>query len=263
MATLGYRDPETWEIVDLAIDRDALAHSEHGELACQDCHGDAYQRYPHPVPAGDEVLGCIACHEDEVDSAYRFDRIASEFAASVHAAVDPNRRAGPLQCRSCHDPHAFRVAQVGEPLAAIVGRHNAVCTNCHQERTEAGLPRHAWLPNPAAHWRAVRCIDCHTPAGAPASHRIQPAAEAARNCVGCHSRSPRLLGRLYAYRSEEEVARHGWLAKAVVNDAYIIGMSRNPALDRMSLLVLALLALGLAAHGLGRYLAGRARRRRT
>jgi hypothetical protein len=263
MATLGYRDPATWEIVDLAIDPDQLVHSEHGALACDDCHSEAYRRYPHPKPVGEDAVGCIACHEEGADSAFRFDLIAGEFAASVHATIEPGEGVGPLDCSACHDPHAFRVAQVGEPLAVIVGRHNAICLDCHQEQTEAGLPRHAWLPSPEAHWRAVRCVDCHTPAGAQASHQIQPAAEAARNCVGCHSRSAELLGRLYAFRSEEELSRRGLLGKAVVNDAYIIGMSRSPTLDRVSLLVLGLLTLGLAAHGLGRYLTGRARRRRS
>lgn len=270
MATLGYRDPASGTIVDLFIDPHRLAQSTHADLACTDCHGHRHRRYPHPEQAPGETLGCVGCHRDDEEAArYRLDLIEAELRASVHVIEGAGRDGRPIACDACHDPHRFRVAQVGEPLADIIARHNAICLDCHaavpgpegQGSPGQGPPGHGWLPSPAAHWRSVRCVDCHTTALGQASHQILPAAQAARHCVGCHARSAELLSRLYRYRSEEELARRGWLAKAIFNEAYVVGLSRSPALDRLSLILLALVALGLGAHGLGRYLSWRARRR--
>ncbi len=260
MSTLGYRDPQSGEIIELFIAPQALAHSTHGELACSECHGQRYRDYPHPDPdpAADGMRGCVRCHEDdETGSSYRLDRIQAEFEQSVHVTAVESPRDRPVGCESCHDPHRFRPAQVGDPIEQIVGEHNRVCLSCHETIRDPRLASHAWLPNPERHWQAVRCIDCHTTGLGEASHQILPADQAARHCVGCHSRSAELLNRLYDYRSEEELARHGWLSKAVFNEAYVVGLSRNPALDRLSLIVLGLVALALAAHGAGRYLASR------
>lgn len=281
METLGYRDPATGEILRLSVDPQQFGHSSHGELGCDDCHGRDYRRYPHPEVALTDALSCLGCHREEPQAAdYDLEQIDAEFAASVHAGGDWESASEALTCHDCHDPHAFRPVEVGEPLAAIVARHNRVCRSCHVDpdlgdadlttrslsigpaRQVPGAGPHAWLPHPQAHWEAVRCIDCHTPALGGAEHRVLPAAQAARRCVECHSRSARLLNDLYDYRSEEELARRGWLAKAVFNEAYIVGMSRNPALDRLSLFVLAVVILLLGAHGLGRYLASRAQRRK-
>jgi hypothetical protein len=116
------------------------------------------------------------------------------------------------------------------------------------------------LPNPTLHWRSVRCIECHTPATTHFSHQILPAEQSARNCVECHSKEARLLTRLYQYRSQEDLQKNGWLNKAVFNQAYIIGMSRNETIDRWSLIILALTLVGLLAHGLGRFIANKVRR---
>ncbi|MBK1730204.1 cytochrome c3 family protein [Thiococcus pfennigii] len=269
MATLGYRDPQTWAIVDLFVDPVRFAESAHRELVCVDCHAEDYRGYPHPQVAT-ERKGCTDCHRKNEAVHAQLARIAAELAASVHGKADPDAAdARPLDCSSCHDPHDFRPAGCDEPLAAIVHRHNAICFACHQDRpavlggTDVALPPHAWLPDREAHWQAVRCVECHTPTAAPASHLVQPAAVAARDCVGCHSRSAELLGDLYAYRSEEEIARRGWLSRAVFNEAYVVGLSRSPTIDRLSLIGLAVVAGLLAAHGLGRWLAARARRRRA
>jgi hypothetical protein len=88
-----------------------------------------------------------------------------------------------------------------------------------------------------------------------------PAEESAENCVDCHSTNPQLLARLYHFRSEEDIARRGLLAQAVFNEAYVVGMSKSPMLDRISLMIIGLMVLLLTAHGVGRYLAHRANRR--
>lgn len=261
MPTLAYRNPDDGRILDLSIDRNALAHSVHGELACIDCHRRSYRRYPHPERAAPGDLDCIGCHEDEDDGLSRgWADIDKEFHLSVHATSDAPEAAG-FSCHSCHDPHRFRTAEVGEPIGQIVRNHNDVCMSCHQELVAPQSISHDWLPNRDAHWKSVRCVDCHTPVALYANHQILPAEQSAQNCVGCHSTDSQLLARLYHFRSEEDIARSGLLAKALYNEAYVVGMSKSPLLDRLSLALLGLVFLMLMAHGLGRYLAHRATRK--
>ncbi len=261
MPTLAYRNPDDGRILDLSIDRDALAHSVHGELACIDCHRRSYRRYPHPERAAPGDLDCIGCHEDEDDGLSRgWVDIDKEFHLSVHAMSDAQEAAG-FSCHSCHDPHRFRTAAVGEPIGQIVRNHNDVCLSCHQELVAPHSTSHDWLPNRDAHWQAVRCVDCHTPVALYANHQILPADQSEQNCVGCHSADSQLLARLYHFRSEEDIARSGLLAKALYNEAYVVGMSKSPMLDQLSLFLLGLTVMLLAAHGVGRYLAHRAKRK--
>ncbi|MFB1489257.1 MULTISPECIES: nitrate reductase [unclassified Thiocapsa] len=261
MSTLAYRNPENGDIVDLSIDREGLAHSVHGELACIDCHRRSYRRYPHPDRPAPGDLDCIGCHEDDDQNLSRgWVDIDAEFKHSVHAVSDSPKAAG-FSCHSCHDPHRFRPAAVGDPIAQIVRNHNGVCLSCHEELIAPSSTSHDWLPNRDAHWGSVRCVDCHTPVALFANHEILPAEDSAKNCVSCHSADSQLLARLYHFRSEEDIARSGLLAKAVFNEAYVVGMSKSPTLDRISLIIMGLMVLLLAAHGVGRYLARRANRR--
>jgi hypothetical protein len=261
MSTLAYREPDDGEIVDLSIDREGLAHSVHGEMACIDCHRRSYRRYPHPDRPAPGDLDCIGCHEDDDQNLSRgWVDIDAEFKRSVHAVSDSPKAAG-FSCHSCHNPHRFRPATVGEPIVQIVRNHNGVCLSCHEKLVAPSSMSHDWLPNRDAHWASVRCVDCHTPVAVAANHEVLPAEKSEKNCVRCHSADPQLLARLYRFRSEEDIARSGLLAKAVFNEAYVVGMSKSPALDRLSLIIMGLTVLVLAAHGLGRYLARRANRR--
>lgn len=261
MPTLAYRNPENGDIVDLSIDREGLAHSVHGELACIDCHRRSYRRYPHPDRPAPGDLDCIGCHEDDDQKLSRgWVDIDAEFKRSVHAVSD-SPKAADFSCHSCHDPHRFRPAAVGEPIVQIVRNHNGVCLSCHGGLVAPFSTSHDWLPNRDAHWGSVRCVDCHTPVALFANHEILPAEDSAKNCVSCHSADAQLLARLYHFRSEEDIARSGLLAKAVFNEAYVVGMSKSPALDRLSLIMMGLTVLLLAAHGVGRYLVHRANRR--
>ncbi|SDW32430.1 cytochrome c3 family protein [Thiocapsa roseopersicina] len=261
MPTLAYRNPESGEIVDLSIDREGLAHSVHGELACIDCHRRSYRRYPHPDRPAPGDLDCIGCHEDDDQNLSRgWVDIDAEFKRSVHAVSDSPKAVG-FSCHSCHDPHRFRPAAVGEPIAQIVRNHNEVCLSCHGKLIAPTNTSHDWLPNRDAHWASVRCVECHTPVADFANHEVLPAEKSEKNCVSCHSANPQLLARLYHFQSEEDIARSGLLAKAVFNEAYVVGMSKSPALDRLSLAIMGLMVLLLAAHGVGRYLVRRANRR--
>jgi len=268
MVTLAYRDGDTGKLVDLFIDPRGLAESVHGQLTCVKCHAQDYRYYPHPPTATSEQLACVGCHtQDPARSDYPFQAIAAQYAKSVHANSDDPQAQG-FGCYSCHDPHGFRVSTVGKPLAEIVQDDNRVCLSCHEQVRDPLSDLHRWLPNREAHWMAVRCVECHTPPAVGAdetqrvSHRILPAKESNLTCVNCHSGNQRLLGRLYAYRSREDLARDGLFAKAVFNEAYVVGLSRSPLIDALGLVVIGLTALGLMAHGVGRYRAHQRSRER-
>ncbi|MBK1722272.1 nitrate reductase [Thiocystis violacea] len=262
MATLAYRNPENGEIVDLAIAPQALSHSVHGELACSDCHDSDFGQYPHPERLKGETLACVGCHEEHDDAAervYRFKTIDEEFKHSIHVTSDAPEVAG-FSCHSCHDPHAFRNSEIGEEIAQIVRQDNGICLSCHAEIQDPLRDPHTWLPKPEKHREAVRCLDCHTPLsedGQAVSHRILAGKDSNRDCVKCHSKAPQLLNRLYQYRSETDLANKGWISKAVFNEAYVVGMSRSPLIDRSALAIIAITLLGLGAHGYGRYRAYR------
>jgi hypothetical protein len=262
MATLGYRDPATGAVIDLAVDPHAFTGSVHGTLACTECHDPGYRDYPHPHALAATRPDCVGCHErlkDAAERTYRFTSIDAEYQRSIHATSDQAAARG-FGCHSCHDPHAFQVSQVGKPIGAVVHDDNRVCRSCHEGPDRPLAAHHAWLPERERHWEQVRCLDCHTPVRAdegPVSHEVRQATQANRDCVGCHSRESRLLERLYRYRSGEDLATRGWINLAVFNEAYVVGMSRSDTLDRLGLGVLGLTILGLAGHAFGRYRAYR------
>lgn len=258
MATLARRDQTTGAVVDLSIDVPAYRASTHAPLACLDCHGRGYRPYPHRLATADESLDCVACHDRNAKAgAPDLSAIATEFHASVHAKADPlHPNTPPVRCADCHNPHGFAPLPDQAPLATVIATANGPCLGCHGD---GGWPDgHAWLPRPEAHWQATRCVDCHTPvtsgAGLRPSHEVLAAAKANASCVECHSRDSRLLNALYTHRSREALSVSGWWSQAIDNEAYIVGMSRNPWLDRLSLAVIGLMLAGIAAHALGRYL---------
>ncbi len=257
MATMGYRDPKTGGFISLVLDLPTLSQSVHGELACSHCHAEGYLGYPHESPHSARELNCVQCHQDHPDNTERvdFSLIDAEFQASVHARSDDPQAEG-FRCHSCHNPHVFRASLLGREIPEIVRYDNQICLACHDELHDPLSQSHDWLPNRNRHWESVRCIDCHTPLsdnGRPVSHEILSAADSHVNCVNCHSQGQGLLRRLYQYRSREAIEQRGFFASAVYNDAYIVGMSRNPLIDRLALIVIGLTVLGLAAHGYGRY----------
>jgi hypothetical protein len=268
METMAYRDRETREIVNLSIDRDAYEHSVHHELACGDCHERGYRRYPHRTTTAEEGLTCVGCHEErQGDERYSPPNLAGfdiQFQHSVHALEAKEPGGTPFSCFSCHNPHSFKPLPNDTPVKQVVAANNGLCLDCHTELLTPVPKGHEWLPRPQAHWSAVRCFDCHTPLEgrdlyAP-SHELLGAAESNQNCVECHSQGGELLAQLYVHRAEQEREQKGLLAHAVYNDAYIIGMSRSPIIDRIGLAVVVLMVLGIVAHGFGRYLAHKRKR---
>lgn len=263
METLAYRDTITGKIVNLYVNPQQYRKSNHRRLECTACHTADYSHYPHPDSVKQEKLYCLDCHKDDpkfID--YQFLEIEQAFKNSVHAIQLPKQ----FSCFSCHDAHQFKISR--EDITEIVRYDNEICLNCHASQIHSQnsltelLINHQWLPNPELHWRSVRCVECHTPATTHFSHKILPAKQSVKNCVECHSKEATLLTRLYKYRSQEDLQKTGWFNKAVFNNAYIIGMSRNETIDGWSLVILLLTIAGLFAHGLGRFFANKARARK-
>jgi thiosulfate reductase cytochrome b subunit len=263
METLAYRDTVTGEKVNLYVNFQQYQQSNHKQLECIACHTANYSEYPHPDNVKQEKLYCPDCHqEDSKLIHYQFAEIEQAFNSSVHAIESPQQ----LTCFSCHDSHQFKISRVGEKITDIIRYNNEICFNCHASSVNTQLKgytelliSHQWLPNLMRHWQSVRCIECHTPATARFSHQILPAKQSVKNCVSCHSKEATLLTRLYQYRSQKDLQTTGWFNKAVFNQAYIIGLSRNETIDRWSLIILGLTIIGLLAHGLGRFLTNKIR----
>ncbi|MBF0162629.1 MAG: nitrate reductase [Magnetococcales bacterium] len=266
MKSMAYQDPVTGGLRNLAIDPAAMAASSHAKLTCRACHGAGFESFPHFSETKKESLSCLECHKGKDGFPYvLFESIEKGFMRSVHAQALPDR----FTCFSCHNPHAFhglsqtRVRDMPEQ----VRQDNGICLNCHsnqeQIRVLTGrafpglLNMHAWLPDLQRHWRTVRCVECHTSSTRPQDHFILDKRFALRDCVACHSRNSVLLKKLYLYRSSEERQKAGFIHSLVMNNAYIIGMTRNLWLDWAGGLLLGLTLLGLLGHGMARWLVAR------
>jgi hypothetical protein len=270
METLAYQDRVTGRLVDLHVPPADFQASNHGERRCLDCHEDeGFKAFPHSEKAKEKSLHCLNCHDDPENPKfknYRFKEIALQFEKSIHFEKHGKK----FTCFSCHDPHAFEVAKNKETTAAVIAQDNGMCLNCHAEParftslTERRFPdletSHAWLPNTERHWARARCVECHTPHGERISHQILGAKKAERNCVECHSRDSILLTQLYKHRASESREKLGFVNAAVLNDAYIIGATRNRFLDWLGFGLVGFVSAGVFGHGLGRLLSGRRRK---
>ncbi|MBC7952843.1 MAG: cytochrome c3 family protein [Rhodospirillaceae bacterium] len=235
-------------------------HSGHNGLDCRDCHNNGFSAFPHKAEDGAKASSkfCGNCH------ARTFPVIEAEFNRSIHHEKWPDK----FPCETCHDPHIYQsAAKIVEPRK-IVAQDNTMCLDCHRSETrfkqyspDKRPPDldaiHKWLPNPPMHWKAVRCVDCHTPVGQPQSHEVQGKAKAERRCVECHSADSVLRKRLYLHLARDESSRIdalGFINGIMLTDAYVVGATRNTWVDRASFIILGLVVAGLAAHALARIL---------
>ena len=237
---------------------DLFGQSDHQRLACTKCHSEGYDEHPHAADATDMTSTCTDCHSKKANL------IEKEFAKSVHADL-----ADVISCPTCHNPHAMRVADKQSDPARIVAQDNRVCLGCHDSDAQFAqyAPEkkirppiddlHDWLPNTRLHWKAVRCVECHTPAvaaGDMLSHQILAKDQAEKNCLACHSNSSTLKTRLYRHLVKEEQQRLGFANSVILATSYVPGATRHPLLDTLVLGAFAAMLLGLLAHGLGRFL---------
>jgi hypothetical protein len=269
LAHLPRTDIDVQKLRQFIHDPAQFDNSNHAGMECKVCHGEAYKLFPHPADAREKISLCEECH------AQKSLRVEKQFAKSVHA-VNLSEK---FTCLTCHDPHIYKVAQkIGDPRQ-IVAQDNAMCIDCHNSdlrymEFSGALPSkkarldlislHGWLPNPLLHWKAVRCIECHTPVSTvkslATSHEILAKDKAEKNCVTCHSQDTALAARLYRFAAENQGADLGFVNSAILDSAYVIGATRNPWVDNLVIAVFGLLLAGLLAHGAIRILMSLTRR---
>lgn len=238
-----------------AIDREAFYSSVHRTFACTDCHSYDFNTFPHPVETRvEEQFLCMDCHGyDETYAQYHFEDIELEFQESIHNIDE-------FTCWKCHDPHSYKAfMRNAEDLEEAILYDNNMCLRCHAdfdrftlltEREEVVVVEsHDWLPNQAAHFKKVRCIECHTEINDSIliAHKILPKDQAVQGCTECHSSDSRLMHTLYKFQSQE--ARKGGFANSImINNSYVIGANQNIWLNRLSFLVFGMTLLVIVFH---------------
>ncbi len=259
-------DVDREKLATFLVKPDLYADSNHGKVECVACHVKGFSEFPHAEADKKQINWCDECHTRQ------FLRIEDQFFKSVHAKK-ADAQPGSFTCVTCHDPHIFRAAAHFSTTREAVRQDNDMCLQCHasDERfaqvstdTRPNLEAlHDWLPNTPLHWGAVRCVECHTPVPKKIlSHEILPAEKAEKNCVACHSVNSALRVRLYRHLVEEERETVGFVNSVILNEAYVIGATRNRYLDMFFGISVAVIAAGLGLHGVVRVIAGIRRRRR-
>jgi len=248
---------------DYIINEEGFYQSNHFSFACLDCHSSGFEDYPHPAQARfEQVYNCTDCHGfTETDKKYQFSKIAESYKESVH-----HKELGDeFSCWSCHDPHTYSVtARKSESINDIIAYNNSMCLDCHSDmeqfelladRRVNVLESHDWLPNQKLHFNNVRCIECHTKVDEDImiAHNVQPKEKAVRKCVECHSKNSLLTSTLYKYKVKEKRKNDGFYNGVILNDSYVIGATRNPLLNNISIILFFLTIGGIIVHALLRY----------
>ena len=248
---------------DKIVDRDDYYSMVHKSFACLDCHAYEYEEFPHPLEARlEEPYQCIDCHGyDENYAHFKFEDIEMEYMESVHA-TDVEE----FSCWKCHDPHSYKltVRDDGTSISEAIAYNNDICLSCHSDfsrfelltdRDEINiLETHDWLPNQAAHFGSVRCIECHTSISDSTlvAHHVQPSELAVKNCADCHSKNSLLMASLYKHEAKESRKKYGFINGIIINDAYVIGANRNTTLSFIGIVLFLLTLGGVAVHIIAR-----------
>ncbi|MEX0986757.1 MAG: cytochrome c3 family protein [Bacteroidales bacterium] len=248
---------------DKILDRDEYYSMVHKSFACLDCHAYEYEDFPHPLEARlEEPYQCIDCHGyDENYAHFRFEEIEMEYMESTHAMAAEN-----FSCWKCHDPHSYKltVRDDGTSISEAVAYNNDICLSCHSdfsrfelltERDEIDIiSTHDWLPNQAAHFKSVRCIECHTSLSDSTlvAHHVQPVELAVKKCSDCHSKNSILMASLYKHEARESRLKYGFINGVILNEAYVIGANRNEILSFAGILLFLLTMAGISVHIIAR-----------
>ncbi len=238
--------------------REDFYRSNHKSFSCYDCHSPEYSEFPHPLePRFEEPWSCIDCHGyDDEYADYQFEKIEEEYLQSVHHLANPDE----FSCWKCH-PHAYHISiRNTKNLEATIAYDNAICLSCHANFNQFELltdrdginiiKTHDWLPNQGLHFRSVRCIECHTRISDSilVAHLVQPAEKAVRLCSECHSSNTLLTATLYKFQSKEDRNEFGFINAVILNDAFVIGATRNYFLNLASIIIFGLTFLGISLH---------------
>jgi hypothetical protein len=264
----GFKNPprtdmDMKKLAETIYDPKLFAGSNHGTMDCRQCHGQGYNDFPHSATGKSETSPCSECHATKVA------RLEPQYDASVHARIESVKTK--FTCATCHDPHIDLGATLLKDPLKISAQDNKAGLECHDsdetfakyaadDEKTPGIKKkrpnvdtiHEWLPNAKLHWKAVRCVECHTPevkANRPLSHEILDKKKAEKNCVSCHSANSSLRTRLYRHLVKEEVATLGFTNSIILSSSYVIGATRNPTLDIIVIGMVALTLGGVLIHG--------------
>ncbi len=244
---------------DKMVLRDEYYEMVHKSFACLDCHAYEYEEFPHPLEARlEQPYQCIDCHGyDENYAQYHFEEIEMQYMESVHATDVEN-----FSCWKCHDPHSYQLTVRDEEstITEAIAYNNDICLSCHSDfsrfelltdREEIDiLDTHDWLPNQAAHFGSVRCIECHTSISDSTlvAHHVQPSDLAVKKCSECHSKNSILMASLYKHEAKENRRKYGFINGVILNEAYVIGANRNTTLSFIGIMLFLLTLGGISIH---------------
>jgi predicted CXXCH cytochrome family protein len=229
------------------VRKDLFYNSNHKSFSCTDCHSEEYTKFPHSGELRmEQKYNCIDCHGgDEKFAQYHFEGVDSAYQQSTHYKLESDG----FSCWKCHNPHSYKISvRNKDNLKETIAYDNAICLNCHSDygrfqllsdKEEINIiTKHDWLPNQAAHFANVRCIECHTQINnkIPVSHLIKPKAEAVKLCNECHSQNSILMASLYKFESKAQ-RRDGFFNGIILNSSYVIGANRNEYLNLLSLII--------------------------
>jgi hypothetical protein len=241
------------------VDSAEFYGSNHWNFRCTDCHSMEYDSFPHPNQLRFEPqYTCMDCHEgDENYAQFNFEMIQEEFLSSVHS----EKHSEEFTCWMCHNPHSYHIsARNTENLTATIQYDNEICLSCHMDQMRIGLlsdreiynmlNQHDWLPNHLAHFKSVRCIECHAAFNENilVAHKILPKEQAVKKCVECHSQNSLLMASLYKHQVKEKREKQGYLNAAILTETYVIGANRNKFLNIASIAIFGLTVIGVAIH---------------
>jgi predicted CXXCH cytochrome family protein len=240
------------------IRRDEFYKSNHKSFSCTDCHSNEYLKFPHSGELRmEQKYNCIDCHGgDEKFAQFHFEEIEAEYKQSTHFKMEEEG----FSCWKCHNPHTYKITvRNSKNLKETIAYDNAICLNCHSDfnrfqlltdKAEINIiQKHDWLPNQAAHFANVRCIECHTKINndIPVSHLIKPKEEAVKHCNECHSQNSILMASLYKFESKEQ-RRDGFFNGIILNASYVIGANRNGYLNLFSLIIFVAVIVIICVH---------------
>lgn len=239
---------------------------------CSDCHTSHSVGNTSAQTIKQAITeSCGDCHEKEFKS----------YERTKHGKVAKHAGANTIRCADCHGSHGVSLLTKLPDARKTVAQDNKMCMSCHNSDkafekfapelvADKGVgkePRpdldkiHSWLPNAQLHWKAVRCVDCHTSAEEGKSHELLNDEKAQRQCVTCHTRDSALATRLYRHLAEEEEQKYGFANSVILANSYVVGATQHPLLDSIVLAVAALTLGGVLIHGAIRIFTARLRRR--
>jgi len=247
------------------LDKAHFATGVHAKFKCIDCHSADYAKYPHNAELKLEPLStCLDCHGGDAKyAAFQFEKIDEEFQKSVHF----QKSGESFTCSKCHNQHYYQnKSRSSSDVSEIVRFSNEMCMSCHSNNVKFQLISdtlkpalsqiHSWLPNQELHFKAVRCIECHTQVvdSLSVSHNILPKEKALKNCVECHSKNSMLEASLYKYKNLQSRSKEGKLNSIISNKSYVIGAYQNTTLNNLSIIIFLLALAGVCIHMIFRIL---------